>query len=214
MIGSFVIQTARPAPGRTDPEQWVHTYANQLFRHALARVGQRQLAEDLVQETFLAAWTARARFAGRSSERTWLLRILRNKIADHYRRESHRLEFADLEALAEFEAAQFRSGLPAGGHWSRNSVPASWPDAGQSLEDAEFWETVHQCVGKLPEKVARVFLLRQVEGCESAAICEMLNIKRAHLFVMLHRARLALRRCLERNWFATPSRDNPPPNRS
>jgi RNA polymerase sigma-70 factor (ECF subfamily) len=100
-----------PSIERVDPEAWVRRHADDLFRHALAMVRKHEVAEDLIQETFLAAWEGRDRFEGRSSERTWLLRILRNKIADYYRDKARNIQFEDMEVLAEFEAAQFRSGL-------------------------------------------------------------------------------------------------------
>src|SRR5262245_51231806 len=179
-------------PVAGDPEEWVRSHGGELLRRAVAVVRDHAVAEDLVQETFLAAWKNRDRFEGRSSEKTWLLRILRNKIADYYRENVRNIQFEDMEALAEFETAQFRSGL-GGMKWARPVVSMSWHHVRESLERGEFWDTAHQCAGKLPEKVARVFLLREVEQWGTERICETMNIERTHLFVMLHRARLALR---------------------
>jgi RNA polymerase sigma-70 factor (ECF subfamily) len=198
---------------QVDPEQWVRTYADELFRHALARVRQRQVAEDLVQETFLAAWIARDRFAGRSSEKTWLMRILRNKTVDHFRRQAREVSFADLDALEEFEASQFHPAFLGGAHWARPAAPANWQPARESVENTEFWKTLDRCIGKLPDRIAQVFLLRELEEWSSEEICDNLVIKRNHLFVLLHRARLALRHCLEQNWFRTPSDQEPSNNR-
>jgi RNA polymerase sigma-70 factor (TIGR02943 family) len=193
---------SRPADGaRIDPEGWVASHGDYLFRHALARTGRQEIAEDMVQETFLAAWQSAHRFAGRSSERTWLLSILRNKIADHYRREHPEISSRDDEALARLEEQQFTRNWLGGSPWKPGGVPAQWPDAAQSLEVAEFWETLHECTHKLPEQTARVFLLRELDGMDSEVICRELKLKPSHLFVMLHRARLALRRCLELHWF-------------
>jgi len=192
------VRAARP---QIDPEEWVTNHGDYLFRHALARTGLQEAAEDLVQETFLAAWQSAHRFAGRASERTWLLSILRNKIADHYRKQRPEIGSRDVEALARMEEQQFTQNWLGGSPWNSGSVPAAWSDARQCLEQAEFWETLHECTHKLPEKTAHVFLLRELDGWESSAICRELKIKPAHLFVMLHRARLALRRCLELHWF-------------
>jgi RNA polymerase sigma-70 factor (ECF subfamily) len=189
-----------PQP-RIDPEAWVATHGDYLFHHALARTGRPDVAEDIVQETFLAAWQAAHRFAGRASERTWLLSILRNKIADHYRNQRTEIDSRDVEALARLEEMQFTRHWPGGNAWNSGNAPHQWPDATKSLESVEFWETLHRCAHKLPEQTARAFLLREVDGLETEVICRELKIKPSHLFVMLHRARLALRRCLELNWF-------------
>lgn len=194
-----------PAPAspsaRINPEDWVGEHGDYLLRHALSRVGDPETAKDLVQETFLAAWRSADRYAGRASERTWLLRILRNKIADHYRKRIPELGLNDIEALSEMEEKQFAAAGLGSKSWAPSAAPENWRDAGQSLERAEFWAVVHACAGKLPRKIAQVFLLREVDGWESPEICRELNIKQNHLGVLLHRARLALRRCLELNWF-------------
>jgi RNA polymerase sigma-70 factor (TIGR02943 family) len=199
-----VTQAEGPQPDarpHISPEDWVANHGDHLFRHALARTGRPEMAEDMVQETFLAAWKSAHRFAGRASERTWLLRILRNKIADHYRRQQTEITLRDVEALSQLEEQQFAQTWLGGRAWSQSGVPATWMDARKSLEQAEFWQALHACTHKLPAMTARVFLMRELDGLESPAICRELNIKPSHLFVMLHRARLALRRCLELNWF-------------
>lgn len=186
---------------QVNPQEWVANHGDYLLRHALARTGHQAVAEDLVQETFLAAWKSASRYAGRASERTWLLSILRNKIADHYRRQKPEISSSDIEALAKLEQQQFSQGKLDGGHWISAVAPVEWSDASRSAEDAEFWETLHNCAHKLPEQTARVFMLRELDGLETPEICRQLNLKPSHLFVMLHRARLALRRCLELHWF-------------
>ena len=196
----------RIAREEIDPEEWVAGHGDYLFRHALARTGSQDVAEDLVQETFLAAWKSAPRFAGRASERTWLSSILRNKIADFYRRQRPEISLGDVEALAQVEEQQFTKDSLYDGHWGSGAAPIEWKDASRSAEQAEFWETLHQCTHKLPEKTARVFLLRELDGCDSEEICRELNLKPAHLFVLLHRARLALRRCLELHWFRERAR--------
>ena len=187
----------RPA---LDAEAWVERYGDLLFRQALFRVGRREVAEDLVQEVFLAAWKSRDQYAGRASEKTWLMQILRHKVADYYRRQTpeERGEFGDLE---QFERSQFQEGGWQGAHWAAGATPKPWMLPWQRLERAEFWQAVSDCTGRLPPKVARIFLLRDVDELETDEICSALGIKTAHLFVLLHRARLAMRRCLELNWF-------------
>jgi RNA polymerase sigma-70 factor, ECF subfamily len=186
-------------PPDLNPEGWVELHCDDLYRYALARVRDPETAKDLVQETFLAAWRSSERFAGQASERTWLTRILRNKIVDHYRK--RRPEFAVEDELTGLEEKQFeRAGLHQGG-WTSSNAPASWKDATQCLEESEFWIVLQQCTDKLPAKVANVFLLREVDGRSYEEICSTLGMNRNHLGVLLHRARLALRRCLELHWF-------------
>jgi len=192
-------------PSALNPEQWVEKHCDALYRHALARVSNPEIAKDLVQETFLAAWRSSERFVGRASEQTWLMRILRNKIVDHYRRGRPELAVEDVDQLADLEEKQFvRSGLSKGG-WAPSAVPTDWTDASQYMENSEFWEIVHQCAAKLPSKAASVFLMREVDGRSNEEICSILHMNRNHLGVLLHRARLALRRCLELHWFRDPA---------
>ena len=198
--------SAESAAKDADPALWVQEYGDVLFRVALGRVRRPEVAEDLVQEAFLAAWQSRQRFAGRSSRKTWLLRILSHKIVDYFRRTNREVQFADADELASFEAKQFEAGESGGTHWDRSVAPRGWRHPAQSLENAEFWAVFHDCTERLPERVGRVFVMREVDGLETGEICQTLNIKQSHLFVMLHRARLALRRCLELNWFRTPPR--------
>jgi len=202
---STAVGTAPPtSTSPAEAVRWVEEYGDLMFRFALARVRQREVAEDLVQEALLAAWQSRDRFEGRSSRKTWLFHILRHKIVDHLRRRSREVEIADDDALAALAENQFAMGANGPTHWGRGVGPRSWGQPAQSLENHEFWVAVHDCSDRLPERVARAFVLRDVDGMDTESICEILDIKPAHLFVLLHRARLALRRCLELNWFRNP----------
>jgi RNA polymerase sigma-70 factor (ECF subfamily) len=159
-------------------------------------------AEDLVQETFLAALKGRKSFQGRSAEKSWLVGILKNKIFDHFRKAGRETSFTDLDFYSDEESDRFvADGLGKGG-WIHKLGPLEWSsDPGEGLDNEIFWKTFHDCSGKLPKNVAAVFTLREVDGVESREICELLQISESNLWVMLHRARMALRRCLETNWF-------------
>lgn len=185
-----------------EPEKWVDAYGDYLFRYALVRLRDESLAEDLVQETFLAALRASDNFAGRSAAKSWLIGILKNKIADHYRKVSRETSFTDLEFLQDEQSDKFiQEGMFKGG-WIHELGPIDWtPNPGAGLDNAAFWKVFHHCSGKLPDKIARVFLMREVDDVSSEEICAMLNISQSNLWVMLHRARMALRHCLEANWF-------------
>ncbi len=193
-------EQATPIAG--DPTRWVEEYGDALYGFAWMRLRDKSKAEDLVQETFLAALANRAQFAGRSAEKSWLIGILKHKIHDYYRKAARETSFTDLTFFAEDEAEQFIADGLSAGAWTHGARPAEWmADPRQSLENTEFWVTLHACTERLPAKIAQAFLLREMDEVESKDICSMLSISEANLWVMLHRARSALRRCLENNWF-------------
>jgi RNA polymerase sigma-70 factor (ECF subfamily) len=194
---------APPAAGTlSDPERWVELYGDYLFKYALMRLRDAARAEDAVQETFLAALKGGKAFAARSAEKSWLVGILKNKICDHYRKVSRETSFTDMEFYSDEEGDRF---VPDGRFkdgWIHELGPQEWTSPGASLDSEVFWKTFQDCSSKLPKNVSAVFSLREVDGVESKEICALLNISENNLWVMLHRARMALRRCLETNWFA------------
>jgi RNA polymerase sigma-70 factor (ECF subfamily) len=183
---------------------WVDEHGDCLYRYALARVRKPEVAEDLVQETFLAAVRGYEKFGGRSSVRSWLCGILKHKIIDHYRKAAREISFTDLEFFTDECSEKFVSV----GFWEHEKGPHEWqPDASEVMQRGEFWKTMRECLGKLPERVASVFSLREMEGVPSKEICAVLSISESNLWVMLHRARMALRECLEMNWFNPDDKD-------
>ena len=163
-------------------------------RLRIARVRRQDLAEDLVQETLLAAIVARKRFAARSSERTWLISILRRKIVDHFRQARRaRLEVVEKDDNAEFFSSD--------GHW-KHTVWKWRGDPQQVLEREEFWQTLELCLAQLPPAVADAFVLKELDRLAGEEICKELQITPSNLSVRLHRARILLQHCLERNWFS------------
>jgi RNA polymerase sigma-70 factor (TIGR02943 family) len=184
------------------PDQWVESYGDFLFRFALARVRGTATAEDLVQETFLAAMKSGPRFAGRASERTWLVGIMKNKIVDHWRKASRVSVFTDLEFLKDEQGDKFHRDGQFQGAWIHELGPTEWPNQpGDGLDRNEFWQAINACCDRLPENISRVFYLREIDDMTTEEICDTLAIKPNNLWVMLHRARMALRHCLEKNWF-------------
>lgn len=174
---------------------WANRHLDALFGYAVQRVGQRETAEELVQETFLAAIKNHKNYNGQSTELTWLIGILRHKIADHYRQMAR---FNGDEESDEKVAGRFNKR----GHWSPK--PASWQgDPAELAENQEFWETLQHCLSALPGPLAHAFILREMEEQDSQAVCQTLDIAPANLWTRLHRARLRLRDCLEFNWFKT-----------
>lgn len=185
-----------PTPAGSDPESWLDQHGDALYRYALSRLRDPATAEDLVQETLLAALRSRQEFRGESAERTWLVGILRHKLVDHLRRRCRELP---LSADEEGDAVVDAMFLPDG-HWRR--PPQAWNvDADALHERREFWLAFEQCRAALPERQAAVFTLRLLEETDPERICQDLAISTTNLWVLLHRARTRLRACLEANWF-------------
>lgn len=183
-------------PSQLDPHTWVDTYGNYLYRFALGRLHNTIEAENVVQETFLAALKAKDRFAGQSSERTWLTGILKHKIIDHmrksYREKPVSTVKGDTETIDNFFDRQDHL-KKAPGEWALH------PD--ELVEKKEFWKTFSRCKEQLPPATADAFTLREIDKLPGKEICDILNITPSNFWIMLHRARLQLRTCLEKNWF-------------
>jgi RNA polymerase sigma-70 factor (ECF subfamily) len=188
-----------PGVGPSPPETWLDEHGDALFRYARSRVGTRELAEDLVQETLLSALGAWSRFEGRSSVRTWLLAILRRKIIDHCRRMSATETVSTAEDGLDPSLIRDRF-FNASGTWK--DAPLNWETPDKVSEFREFWDVFHGCLSRLPASLATVFILRELEGMTMEEVCEALELTEGNLRVRLHRARLMLRECLEKNWFA------------
>ena len=186
---------------RTDPSAWVDLHGDALYRFALIRVRDQAVAEDVVQETFLAALRSKETFAGQATERTWMTGILKKKIIDHFRQQSRSLQPDDANEKAEFVTAFFDSH----GHW-KTRVRAWSADARESISKQDFWRVLDECMGKLPDGVSGAFTLRDVEGLGTGQICKILDITATNLGARLHRARMWLRKCLEQNWFLHETR--------
>src|SRR5436190_386727 len=182
--------------------RWVDDHGECLYRYALVRVRKPEVAEDLVQETFLAGVRGYEKFEARSSERSWLVGILKNKIVDHFRKLGRETSFTDMEFLSD----EFSEKFVSVGFWDHDKGPHEWkPEPDEVMHRAEFWQTMRDCLAKLPQKVGDVFTMREMDDVPSKEICAMLSISDSNLWVMLHRARMALRECLEMNWFDKPA---------
>jgi RNA polymerase sigma-70 factor (ECF subfamily) len=179
------------------PDQWVELHGDYLYRFALSRLRDPKTAEDLLQEAFLAALQSLDRFEGRSTERSWLTGILKHKILDHFRRSGRETALDHQDDLPDTDAGLFGED----GHWRSDvNYPAEWGDPDRTLDQARFWEILGNCIGELPARTARAYTLREIDGEETDAICKTLEITPTNLWVMLHRARLHLRECLELHW--------------
>ena len=184
----------------------IETHRPYLYRYALLHVRDTDRAEEVVQETLLAAIESAGRYAGRSSVKTWLTGILKHKITDLFRKQARETpvpQAPDGEDDQEFADHYFDQARQE--HWI--SPPTAWADPEQSLEQKRFWEVFERCAAKMPPQLARVFAMRELMGMDTADICKELDISSTNCWVILYRARMSLRECFEINWFgSTPGR--------
>lgn len=174
-----------------------------LMGYARLQLRDSEAAEDAVQETLLAALAGESGYAGRSNLRTWLTSILKHKIVDSLRRARREqvLEADDPEAQLEELDALFSQN----GRW--RALPSAWGDPDRALEQKQFFVALEMCLDRLPKRTARVFMMREHMGLETSEICKEFAITATHCWVLLYRARMTLRQCLEEVWFGV--RDAP-----
>ena len=189
-----------PLASDTEPASWLDRHGDCLYRMAFLRVGDPDIASELVQETFLAALRSKGSFSGRSTERTWLVGILKHKILDRRRKYGRSLEVLEGDQLREATDGFFDRRR----HWK--AMPSGWPgDPRMALENKEFWSVFGACLAGLPRKPAEAFALLELEMQDRDSICNDLEISPENLATRLHRARLLLRDCLDRKWFVRPA---------
>jgi len=187
-------------PDRDEAESWVDRYGEILYRFALVRVKNPDIAEDLVQETFLAALRGRENFQGRSSLKSWLVAILKHKIVDHIRKSVKEKVLENFDSLAD----QVETNFDDRGKWKFR--PQNWTvDPVKLYQQKEFMDILYQCLAQLRGRQAEVFMLREVDGLSTEELCKELNITATNSWVMLYRARMGLRLCLEENWIDDPN---------
>ncbi|MBC8034063.1 MAG: sigma-70 family RNA polymerase sigma factor [Chitinophagaceae bacterium] len=177
-----------------NPQQWVHSYSDKLYAFALSRLWDEEKAKDLVQETFLAALEGINGYKGKSSELTWLTAILKNKIIDVYRKNSRNIH-TKLE-----ETPPDKDFFEENGHWKYGSHPMHIRDNGQSfLENKELAGILKKCILKLPALWLSVFTMKHMEDFSSEAICSTLDVSPSNFWVIIHRCKLNLRACIQKN---------------
>tara|TARA_B100001123_G_C15227661_1_gene993834 strand:- start:846 stop:1451 length:606 start_codon:yes stop_codon:yes gene_type:complete len=188
-----------------DPSTWVEAYGDYLWRFALMRVNNPSVAEDLVQETFLAGIKSLKNFGGRSTLKTWLTGILKFKVMDYYRKSTREKSFTQLSSFYDDEESEH---FGEDGHWLHGDFsPADWSaEQWENFDRQEFMNQLMACSEKLPPKIRQVYIMREIDGIESKDITEQLNITPQNLWTILHRARMALRKCLQDNWSSSDKR--------
>ncbi|MBI2313111.1 MAG: sigma-70 family RNA polymerase sigma factor [Betaproteobacteria bacterium] len=196
------------SPGAADALAALEAHRSYLVRYAMLQLRDPVKAEDAVQETLLAALENQARFAGKSQVRTWLTGILKHKIVDQLRAQSRETAISGLVAEGDGEdddVAVFDALFNGRDHWG-DDRPSDWGDPERTLENKRFWETFEMCSKLMSAQVARVFMMREVLGLSTEEICKDLSITPTNCWVMLYRARMSLRMCLEKRWFGEGSK--------
>jgi RNA polymerase sigma-70 factor (ECF subfamily) len=190
-----------PSIRSSDPRfAQIESHRPYLMRYALAQLRDARQAEDAVQEALVAALEAIGTFAGKSSLRTWLTSILRFKVIDLQRRVIADRALVALDEEGESGDDGWLDELfDSTGHW--REAPQAWSDPESALEQRRFWEAFERCLDRLPAAGGRVFFKREVLGEDTETICKGEAITPTNCWVILHRSRLALRACLEANWF-------------
>lgn len=180
---------------KPNPATWVERHGNQLYSYALTRLRNSHASEEVVQETLLAGVKNLKQFRGDSTEKAWLMTILRRKIVDYARsRNRHDLRNAILQNDERVE--HFLNDL---GTFDPDLIPEDI-DPRRLATDRELWALVRECLDLLPQRQADAFMLREFEGLSADEICETLDISRSNLWVLLHRARLRIAECLFLLW--------------
>tara|TARA_R110002096_G_scaffold108704_6_gene237946 strand:+ start:2208 stop:2831 length:624 start_codon:yes stop_codon:yes gene_type:complete len=178
-----------------NPDKWIDNYADYLFNYAVVRVNNSDVAKDLVQDAFFAALKSAKNFQGKSTERTWLVSILKRKVIDYYRKINSK------KGKAEVRMNFYDDGENEGS-WLEERVPQSWNnETEKDIENLELKNQLDTCIDNLPEKYALVFRMKTIQEFETEEICKELDITASNLWVIIHRARTQLRKCMEDNWF-------------
>ena len=182
------------------PEQWLSEHGSALYKYALIHTRDKYRAEEAVQETLLAALQSYERFAGGSSMRTWLIGILKHKIMDMFRRDSREVQLDEPDNLDDADDTLHDGLFNQAGRWQ--DKPARWGNPEGALERDQFMIVLQKCLDAQPQRLSRVFWLREVMEENTDNICKELAITPSNLWTMLYRVRVGLRHCMDKNWVA------------
>lgn len=177
---------------KLNPSLWVQNYSDFMFNYTITRVNDRDIAKDLIQDTFVAALKSMKNYKGEATERTWLTAILKRKIIDHYRNKNSKKGQTEIKI----------PNLSQSNDWLENKIADPFTiNAENAIENKELGEAIYNCLSKLPPKQATVFKLKTINQVDTQTICKDLNITASNFWVIIHRARTAMANCLEKNWF-------------
>ncbi|MGJ8666850.1 MAG: sigma-70 family RNA polymerase sigma factor [Patiriisocius sp.] len=178
---------------KIDATKWVDRYSDYLYNYTIVRVNDHEVAQDLISETFFAGLKSAANFKGEASERTWLISILKRKIIDHYRKKNSKKGKAEIRMQYNDTDSE--------GDWLEERVIDPFDKTAEDdMENTELGMAIHECLDGINEKQAAIFKLKTIENFDTEAICNEYNITPSNLWVIIHRARTAMAKCLEKNW--------------
>jgi len=198
----MVAEAVKPKAEVPPPEKWVDEYGDYLYRCAFVRLHDPELAADAVQETLLAALESIDRLENPAAMKSWLVGILKHKVIDHFRKRSRERPVSEVDSSDD----PFDEFFDAAGEW-KPGFPKDWGEnPGAELEKSEFWSTFRECLAKLPGRLSQAFALRVLDDRSSEEVYKEMDITPTNLWVILYRARMHLRRCLEMNWFTGTDR--------
>ena len=171
----------------------VKAYTKDLYSYAITKVSQKEVAEDLVQDTFLSAWQSYKNYKGTSNVKTWMFSILKHKIADYYRSKYKQSIEVDCEFIDTFFDEDHR--------WRPEYRPKNWGNEKELLDDPEFSKALKDCFKKLPVKWSSAVQMKYLEEHDADGICSQLEITKSNFWQIIHRAKIQLRNCLEMKFF-------------
>lgn len=172
----------------------------QMLRFATLQLGDSHQAEDAVQEALIGAMKNANSFGGRAAFKTWVFAILKNKIADTLRQKQRTVNISSLQR-EEDDEADLSELFDRKGYWLADERPVAWGNPEAAQREGEFWKVFEACLDHLPPKQARVFMMREFIELDANEICKTVELTTTNLHVLLHRARLRLRECIENNWY-------------
>lgn len=188
-------------PSSVAIRKWIEDYSDKMYSWAFYKTNNKESAEDLVQDTFLAAFRSYDKFEEKSNPKTWLFGILNHKIADYFRKAYEQKVVNESSRNSEAGKAFLDTFFDADGSWIKEQRPKPWPEDRHLLDNAEFVRTLRVCMAELQPHWFAVITLKYLEQEKGKNICQELQITPTNLWQILHRAKLQLRKCLESHWF-------------
>lgn len=186
-------------PDEFDDSVFISQIRREMFRFAVLQLKDEGLAEDAVQEALIAAHQKQSTFNGKSAFKTWVFAILKNKIIDILRK---RARDSMVSTLSDDDSDDMSDTLfNQRGFWNAGELPIGWTAPMESVKDDHFWRVFEICLTGLADNLSKIFMMREFLEMDSDEICSTLNISTSNLHVMLYRARIRLRECLENRWF-------------